>query len=161
MYSHAGSSDLLLMFGCTTSNFMCLVFLSSLDGKDEQPKSTGFSNCTLVICLSFYSYLFIYLFIFAFSANSLFCWISDPTAKTVTVVTPVCLALVFNAVCLTKCLYAIHRLKKVCHPRNLQAILYRTSFNCRVIYHKSVIRFLKQCFGSILLSIPGCQNSSS
>lgn len=88
--------------------------LLSGDGKDEQPKSTGFSNCTL----SFYSYLF-----FAFSGNSLFCWISDPTAKAVAVVTPVCLALVFNAACLTKCLYAIHRLKKVCHSQSTGNII--------------------------------------
>ena len=92
------------------------------DGKDEQPKSQGFQIAQLVTCLSFYFYLFNFFF-FAFSGNFLFCWISDPTAKTVTVVTPVCLALVFNAVCLTKCLYAIHRLKKVCHSHNLQEIL--------------------------------------
>ena len=88
------------------------------DGKDEQPKSTGFSNCTACNM----SFVFFYLF-FAFSGNSLFCWISDSTAKAVAVVTPVCLALAFNAVCLTKSLYGIHRLKKVCHSHNLQAIL--------------------------------------
>ena len=45
--SHAGSSDVFLMFGCTTSNFMWLLSLSPPgDGKDEQPKSTGFSNYT-------------------------------------------------------------------------------------------------------------------
>ena len=66
----------------------------------------GFQIAQLVTCLPFYYYLF-----FAFSGNSLFCWISDSTAKAVAVVTPVCLALAFNAVCLTKSLYGIHRLR--------------------------------------------------
>ena len=128
--SHAGSSDLFLMFGCMNSNFMWLLSLSSLvTVKMSSLNQQGFQIAQLVTCLSFYSY---------FSGNSLFCWISDPTAKAVAVVTPVCLALVFNAVCLTKSLYAIHRLKKVCHSHNLQAILQRTFFSCRVIYHKSV-----------------------
>ena len=117
--SHAGSSDLFLMFGCTTSNFMLLLSLFSLvTAKMSSLNQQGFQIAQLVTCLSFYSYLF-----FTFSGNSLFCWISDSTAKAVAVVTPVCLALAFNAVCLTKSLYGIHRLKKVCHSHNLQAIL--------------------------------------
>ena len=117
--SHAGSSDLFLMFGCMTSNFMLLLSLFSLvTAKMSSLNQQGFQIAQLVTCLSFYSYLF-----FAFSGNSLFCWISDSTAKAVAVVTPVCLALAFNAVCLTKSLYGIHRLKKVCHSHNLQAIL--------------------------------------
>ena len=107
------------MFGCTTSNFMLLLSLFSLvTAKMSSLNQQSFQIAQLVTCLSFYSYLF-----FAFSGNSLFCWISDSTAKAVAVVTPVCLALAFNAVCLTKSLYGIHRLKKVCHSHNLQAIL--------------------------------------
>ena len=105
---HLGSSDLFLMFGCMTSNFMWLVPLSSLVKAKMSSLNEGFQISQLVSCLSSYSNLF-----FAFSGNSFFCWISDPTAKAVAVVTPVCLALVFNAVCLTKSLYAIHCLKKV------------------------------------------------
>ena len=117
--SHAGSSDLSLMFGCMTSNFMLLLSLFSLvTAKISSLNQQGFQIAQLVTCLSFYSYLF-----FAFSGNSLFCWISDSTAKAVAVVTPVCLALVFNAVCLTKSLYAIHRLKKVCHSQSTGNII--------------------------------------
>ena len=44
-----------------------------------------------------------------------YCWISDKIALTVVMVIPVSVALVFNIICLTKNIYAIHHLQQVCY----------------------------------------------
>ena len=45
--------------------------------------------------------------------NSLYCWISNKTAILVAMVTPVGLAMAFNAVCLSKSIYSIYNLQQV------------------------------------------------
>ncbi|KAL9970850.1 hypothetical protein ACROYT_G023301 [Oculina patagonica] len=44
--------------------------------------------------------------------NSTYCWISDKATIVVAMVTPVGLSLVFNVMCLTKNVYAIHHLQQ-------------------------------------------------
>ncbi|XP_068690966.1 uncharacterized protein [Montipora foliosa] len=68
---------------------------------------------TVVLCVTLD---FSGTFHMGYGKQSQYCWISDKTAVAVAMVTPVSIALIFNAVCMTKIVYTIYQLRKGSGP---------------------------------------------